>query len=208
MKEDYEKKYVFIKDKSHLLYWGFSEEDFADIEIKENTNNVKVIIHAGNIFSYQNPVNFWKQIKKEIDSGIKLRIKFIGTVDPAVKKTIDEIGLTTFTEYAGFLLYKKMLEEICNADYLLVCASEPRHVPGKLFEYLRTGKPIIAFGDGNEEVKNILEKANSGMMFGYNESSEGFFNKINTFVTDQNYIKKFERNYISSKFSELLFRII
>ncbi len=27
-------------------------------------------------------------------------------------------------------------ENISEADFLLVCASEPRHVPGKLFEYL------------------------------------------------------------------------
>ncbi len=62
-----------------------------------------------------------------------------------------------------------------KASYLLVSATEPRHVPGKLFEYLRAGKPIIAFGDGNEEVKKILTEANAGMMFSYNESGEEFF---------------------------------
>jgi glycosyltransferase involved in cell wall biosynthesis len=169
--------------------------------------DIKVIVHAGNIFSYQNPVNFWKQIKKEIDSGNKLKLKFIGTVDPAIKKTIDEIGLTQFTEYAGFLPYKKMLEEICNADYLLVCASEPRHVPGKLFEYLRAEKPIIAFGDGNEEVKNILEKANAGMMFGYEKSGAEILKYNFHFNPDKNFIKSFERKKITEKFGFLLTKI-
>ena len=51
-----------------------------------------------------------------------------------IKKEIRTAGLDEYTEYAGFLPYKELLTELINAKYLLVCASEPRHVPGKLFE--------------------------------------------------------------------------
>lgn len=206
MKQDYERKYPFIKEKSNVLYWGYSEEDFRGLSPSPfpKERGVKVILHAGNIFSYQNPLKFWKKINNEIESGNKLKLKFIGTVDPVIKETIDEVGLSQFTEYAGFLPYKQMLEEICNSDYLLVCATEPRHVPGKLFEYLRTGKPIIAFGDGNEEVKKILTDANAGMMFGYDESGEEFFRDNSTFKTDFNYIKKFERESIAESFADII----
>ena len=202
--KDYEKKYPFINKKSHVLYWGYSEEDFDGIEIKQKISDEKIIVHAGNLFSYQNPVNFWKQVKKEIDNGTRLKLKFIGTVDPAIKLSINNSGLSNYTEYLGFLPYNKMIEAICNADYLLVCATEPRHVPGKLFEYLRTGKPIIAFGDGNEEVKNILVEANAGMMFGYQESGNKFLSKVNTFSTNQNYSRRFERKLISKELTDLL----
>lgn len=204
MLEDFVKKYSSIKDKSHVLYWGYSEEEFSGISSKEKNNNEKVIIHAGNIFSYQNPVKFWKQIKKEIDSSNKLKLKFIGTVDPEIKDSIIKSGLNEHTEYAGFLPYKKMLEEICNADYLLVCATEPRHVPGKLFEYLRTGKPIIAFGDANNEVKEILQKSNAGMIFGYNDSGEEFFRNSSSLKTNMEYVGKFEREEIAKSFSNIL----
>jgi hypothetical protein len=96
-----------------------------------------------------------------------------------------------------------MLEEVCNADFLLVCATEPRHVPGKLFEYLRAGKPIIAFGDGNNEVKNILEKANAGIMFNYDESGEKILKVEKSFRTDFSYVKNFERKNIAEKFNEI-----
>jgi len=39
-----------------------------------------VILHAGNIFDYQNPVNFWKNLKKKIEAGERYKLKFIGTV--------------------------------------------------------------------------------------------------------------------------------
>ncbi len=108
------------------------------------------------------------------------------------------------TDYAGFLPYKEMLGELLTADYLLVCATEKRHVPGKLFEYLRTGKPILAFGDDNDEVKSILEKTNSGMMFRYDEDPEEFFEKADTFKTDLDAVKKFDRRSIASRFALIL----
>ena len=58
----------------------------------------------------------------------------------------------------GAEIIKEMIKEILHADMLLVGSTEPRHVPGKLFEALRTGNPIIAFGDNNEEVKKIIRK--------------------------------------------------
>ena len=90
MKKDYEKKYPIIKEKSHVLYWGYSEEDFSlpPNPLPKERGVEKVIVHAGNLFSYQNPVNFWKQLKKEIDSGNHFKIKFIGTVDPEIVKPV------------------------------------------------------------------------------------------------------------------------
>ena len=204
MKEDYEKKYQFLKDKVHVLYWGYSEEDFYGISISTQKNKEKVIVHAGNIFSFQNPVKFWKYLKTEIDKGQKIKLKFIGTVDPAVRKSIEKTGLNNHTDYLGFLPYKKMIEEISNADYLLVCATEPRHVPGKLFEYLRTGNPIIAFGDNNAEVKRILEESNAGMMFSYKDSGEEFLRNCQTFKSDPAFVTKFDREKIASELGKIL----
>jgi len=206
MKEDYIKKYPFIKEKSKVLYWGYSEEDFRmdDGRWKTEDGKEEVILHAGNIFDYQNPKHFWKTLKDEIDIGRKLKLVFIGTVSPEIKQSIMNAGLGSFTEYKGFLPYKEMLKEMMKANYLLVCATEPRHVPGKLFEYLRAGKPIIAFGDGNEEVKKILSDANAGMMFGYEENGEEFFGKNSTLKTDFNFIQKFERESIAESFAEII----
>ena len=209
MSEDYEKKYPSIKNKTHVLYWGYSEEDFRMDDGRWKTEegklkNIEVILHAGNIFDYQNPKQFWKTIKDEIDKGRKIKLVFIGTVAPEIKQSITNAGLNLITEYKGFLPYKEMLKEMLKASYLLVCATEPRHVPGKLFEYLRAGKPIIAFGDGNEEVKKILADANAGMMFGYEESGKEFLGRSNQFSSEQNYIKIFERESISKQMAMIL----
>ena len=204
MKEDYRKKYDFVSGKSNVLYWGYDEDDFKDLKIDKILKEEKIIVHAGNLFAYQNPKNFWKQIKAENEKGNKLKLKFIGNVDPEILKYLNEIGLNDKIELAGFLPYREMIKQISEADALLVCASEPRHVPGKLFEALRTGNPVIVFGDNNDEVKSIIEKANSGKMYGYNDSGESFFENYDKIKPDLAVIKNYDRAEISKKFFEII----
>jgi glycosyltransferase involved in cell wall biosynthesis len=203
MKDDFIKKYNWLKDKSDVLYWGYNEEDFKGIQPKPK-NDFEILLHAGNIFDYQNPQNFWPTIKKEIDNGRKLRIKFIGTVSPGIRNAIEQNGLTEYTEYSGFLPYKNVLEEMLSANYLLVCATEKRHVPGKLFEYLRTGNPIIAFGNDNEEVNNIIREANAGYLYSYKDTAEDFFSNSKQLITNINFIKKYDRLTVAEKMINIL----
>ena len=136
--------------------------------------------------------------------GNKITIRFIGSVDKEILEYLDSIGLKENVQLAGFLPYKEMIREILQADMLLVCSTEPRHVPGKLFEALRTGNPIIAFGNNNEEVKTIIEESNAGMMFRYDESGEEFLNSLNKIRPNQNFNKKYDRALISKGFYSIL----
>ncbi len=203
MQEDYIKKYGFLKEKSHVLYWGYNEENFKNLTPSVPAGEL-VIMHAGNIFDYQNIPAFWGKVKSEINSGRKIKIRFVGTVSPGIKNAITSSGLDDITEYVGFLPYDEMLKELQKASCLLVCATERRHVPGKLFEYLRIGKPIIAFGDDNKEVGEIISSANAGMMFKYTEDGSEFFEKIGTFNTDLSKAEKFNRENIAGELGKIL----
>jgi len=208
--EDYISKYNFVKGKSNVLYWGYDEDDFKSLPLntlpKEGNfeKNEKIIVHAGNLFAYQNPKNFWKQIKLENANGNKYKIKLIGSVDKEILGFLKGIGLMNQVELTGFLPYPEMIKQILGADLLLVCASEPRHVPGKLFEAMRTSNPIVAFGSNNEEVKKIIKDAKAGMMFGYDESAEEILNIDYKTKPDQVVIKQYDRAEISKQFFTML----
>lgn len=202
-KEDYTRKYPAIEDKSHVLYWGYNEENFRTVK-KSGGSGTKIILHAGNIFDYQNPRGLWANIISEINAGQKLRLRFIGTVGPLIKRSIDEAGLTPFTEYKGFLPYNEVVQEMMNADYLLVCATEKRHVPGKLFEYIRTGNPIIAFGDDNAEVEGIMKSTNAGMLLPYSYDTLDIFRRLSTIHPDPTASLQYSRENIAEQLAKIL----
>ncbi len=209
MKKDYIKKYPGIRDKSHVLYWGYNEDDFSEIEKKISgyETDEELITHAGNLYDYNNPVLFWEYLKSEISNGRNIKIKFIGTISPKINEMLQKTGISKNVEYLGFLPYSEMLEELLKSDILLMMVNEKRHVPGKLFEYLRTGKPIIAFGNDNEEVKKILGEANAGRIFNFNENVREFFNTAagyKRYKTNFSVIKKYDRKNIAEELTKIL----
>jgi len=199
--EDYIKKYSWIKEKSHVLYWGYNEENFS---MQASASPAEVVLHAGNIFDYQNPKGLWKNIRYEISQGRNLRIRFVGTVSPDIKKAISDSELDDYTEYLGFLPYQDVLKEMMNAKYLLVCATEKRHVPGKLFEYLRTGNKIIAFGDDNKEVDGILSQANAGILLPYQYDKNDIFERLKHLTPKPELAKQYSREAIAEQLVKIL----
>jgi len=203
MQEDYLRRYPQLTNKTHVLYWGYDETPFKSF-VSGTSGKEEILLHAGNIYDHQNPKKLWKTLKRKIDEGRNLKIVFVGTVGPEIRNSITDAGLLTRTTFKGFLSYHQLLKELGSATYVLVCASEKRHVPGKLFEYLRSGKPIIAFGEENEEVKNILLQTKAGMIFSLNSDGKEFFVHAKKFHTDQQQVLQYERKFIAEQLSQLL----
>ncbi len=199
--EDYQKKYPWLAEKSSVLYWGYNEENFS---VQKLPSNTETILHAGNIFDYQNPIGLWKNVKAEIEKGRKLRVRFVGTVSPEIKTAISLTGLDEFTDYLGFLPYQQVVQEMMNATFLLVCATESRHVPGKLFEYLRTGNRIIAYGDDNKEIGDILSDSKAGILIPYHYNERDIFDRLQNISPDSGAAKRYSRENIAHQLAELL----
>lgn len=205
MMEDYGKKYRGARDKSHVLYWGFDEEPFHLAgKAARNKSKHETLLHAGNIFDHQNPLHLWETLGKRAKKHKNLRLVFIGTVGPGIRKAIEAAGLSSRTEMRGFLPYQEMVRELLGASFLLVCATEKRHVPGKLFEYIRSGRPILAYGDDNEEVAAILAHCGNGMLLSYESGGEEFFEALRGMKPAPKSVRMFDRKHIAAELARIL----
>ena len=69
---------------------------------------------------------------------------------------------------------------------------------------MRTGNPIIAFGNNNEEVKRILKNSNAGIIFNYDESGEEFFTNYINLKPEPSYVVRFDRERITAEMAKIL----
>jgi glycosyltransferase involved in cell wall biosynthesis len=49
-----------------------------------------------------------------------------------------------------------------ETDYLLLTMTDPISIPGKFYEYMATGKPILALSPPDGEVQQILRETGAG----------------------------------------------
>jgi glycosyltransferase involved in cell wall biosynthesis len=159
-----------------VLYWGFDEEDFADLKPIENP--YFSIAHIGLMGFDRNPEVFFKvlgDLKEENQEFSKdLKIILAGQIDYSVKKSISECNLDINVEYHGIVDRIAALKMAKGCSLLLLLLNKAKNakgrLPGKLYEYLRLRRPVIALGFKDSDAEEIIKKTGSGESFEYDDS--------------------------------------
>jgi len=98
-----------------------------------------------------------------------IRIKLWGRIRRLNQEQVNEYELTSLVEIGGYLdrseSYKKLLS--CDVLFLPLESSgrdqRPLFIPGKLYEYLRTRKPVLALAEESDCVE-ILRESGLGII--------------------------------------------
>jgi glycosyltransferase involved in cell wall biosynthesis len=162
-----------------LLTNGYDEDDFKSFSRVKSDKFI--ICHVGIVNEQCNPTPFMQAIKKllalkpELQS--ELRIRFIGDVK---KNFIEEVQrdeqLKAVTEFIDRVSHEKILEyyrEVSISLLVLTGYKEPEsYLPGKIFEYIRVGAPVLGVGPVNGDAASVLKLAQSGVMIDSENSTE------------------------------------
>lgn len=157
--------------KVHLLTNGYDESDFENIA-PEKTDHF-VIRHVGIVNEKCNPRPFMEAVKQAMtdnsDFASHVRIDFVGEVHAAFREYVeaDEIlhAITTFTPPVPH----KQLISMYNSSSVLLLVLEgykdaEGYMPGKLFEYIATGLPVLGVGPENGDAAELLRGGQCGSM--------------------------------------------
>ncbi|MCM4158996.1 glycosyltransferase family 4 protein [Antarcticibacterium flavum] len=135
------------------------------------------ISHIGSLLSGRNPLNLWQVLGelKEENENFKedLKLQLTGVVSEEVIQGIKTAGLEKNLELKDYVTHNQalVLQQRARLLLLIEINSEVTRgiIPGKVFEYLAAGRPIIAVGPENWDVNRILGETGAGKVFGYTD---------------------------------------
>jgi glycosyltransferase involved in cell wall biosynthesis len=126
--------------------------------------------------------------EKRLISPKQIHVEWWGNINPLNQKQINQENLKDYFTIKNYLPKAESLKKIKNADILFLPlektkSSEHRtlFIPGKLFEYLATKKPVLALCE-DSDCKEILEQSGLAICVSPDEIdhiSEAIFKIIN-----------------------------
>lgn len=167
--ENFRKKHGQRIGRLELIYNGFDQADFIDlspVEIPQAAGKLHGV-YAGILYQKRNPRLLLRAIRELIDEGKvvqdDLLLTFAGVFDyPGYSENADcvrELNLGSIVRIAGNLPHKEALQLMKAADFQLligdVSADAGAYIPGKLYEYMGIGKPILALNMAGEATEII-----------------------------------------------------
>ncbi|OIQ23954.1 glycosyltransferase family 4 protein [Lacinutrix sp. MedPE-SW] len=155
---------------------GYDNENIESVPL----DKAFTFSHIGSLLSKRNPENLWKIFKELINENEAFKKAFklvlVGSVSDTILKSIAAYGLTNFLDNVGYVSHKESVKYQKKSQVLLLIEIDSIDtkaiIPGKLFEYMASQRPILAIGPKDTDVERILKSTNSGSYFNYNSDND------------------------------------
>jgi glycosyltransferase involved in cell wall biosynthesis len=213
-------KYVTISN-------GYDEAAFRDAEAGLNkvaAGDRIELLHSGLLYpAERDPRPFLNALRRILDDGridarrihVKLRAcGYEGEYRPLVR----QLALDNVVTFAPAQPYAEALREMLSADGLIlfqgsICNGQ---VPAKLYEYLRTGRPILALTDPAGDTAEVLRRCGIDRIYRMESEEEvtrglaEFLAAINSraFVPDDAEVRRYSRTEQAQRLATLLDRVV
>ncbi|GAA4282120.1 glycosyltransferase family protein [Gaetbulibacter aestuarii] len=133
------------------------------------------LAHIGSLLSKRNPEILWKVLSELVEENKAfaqdLELKFIGAISDNVIKSIERYHLSDYLNYYGYISHNEAIKKQRESQILLLIEIDSEEtkciIPGKLFEYMVSNRPIIALGPKGSDVERIITESNTGNYFYY-----------------------------------------
>ena len=135
------------------------------------------LAHIGSFLSERNPKILWESLTElciEVENfKTDLQIKLIGAVSDTVLKTISEYNLSKYVTNLGYVSHEDAITHQRKSQVLLLIEIDSPEtksiIPGKLFEYMVSERPILALGPKNSDFAEIINQTRTGTFFEYSQ---------------------------------------
>lgn len=189
-------------------------------EIPKVLDTTFSISHIGSLLSERNPSVLWQVLSEitleNIDFKRDLRLKLVGVVSNEIVENIFNAGLKENCELLGYVTHSEAIQIQQNSGVLLLIEIDSKEtksiIPGKLFEYLAAGRPILALGPKASDIEGIINETKSGAFFNYTQRDMLKSHLLNLYsdfkrgslAVSSEGIEKYSRRELTKRMSEVI----
>ncbi|MFT5919421.1 MAG: glycosyltransferase involved in cell wall biosynthesis, partial [Granulosicoccus sp.] len=199
-----------------VIYNGFDKADFPSEPLPATSGFT--VAHIGSFSKSRNHQALWEalsQLRKENDAFDKdLKILTLGHVDGSVADSIKGFSLDDKWTREEHVPRDQVLAFQRSSNVLLLMVNDTPNakgiLPGKLFEYLASGRPILCIGRTDGDSTRVIKDANCGKCVGP-QDLEGvkkalleLYDSRNMDQPYSNSIDAFSRQHLAGKLADIL----
>lgn len=155
---------------------GYDVEKVKKLSMDEKFS----LSHIGSLLSGRNPENLWQAISELVaeneDFARDFQLKLIGAVGEPVLESIQKFNLQDWLVLKSYVSHSEALQLQRSSQLLLLIEIDSEEtkgiIPGKLFEYMVSERPVLAVGPRDADVQKIIGETNTGAYFLYSQKGE------------------------------------
>lgn len=165
MESDYVCHFPFLHGRTETIFNGFDEDDIP-IVVEEGFKKFRkfTVLYLGTLHLDLNqnyPVLFLEglqkmKVRKLIDES-NFQVLIVGEKSKGFCEKVEELGLSGIVKTLGRISHSEALNYLSRSHLLLLLNETEAIFPSKIFEYLATGKPILALIRSGELMNLIQE---------------------------------------------------
>ncbi|MDX1577308.1 MAG: glycosyltransferase, partial [Gemmatimonadota bacterium] len=128
------------------------------------------ILHLGNLYAFRDPRPFLEGLAALLAERswgpTDIEVEMLGEPPAApFRRFASSLGLDEVVRFTGWVDHETGQDRLRRADVLLLLAQgQPLQIPNKLYEYLGSRRPILAFADPEGETARMLRRAGGGVI--------------------------------------------
>lgn len=167
---DFVENYKVNPSKIKEITNGYDEQDFINLNLKLRKNGKFTLCYNGGVGYNRNPIPLIKVIndlieKKELNSE-EIQWIFNGTITNGFLKEMEQEDKYHIVVRNGMLPHRESLQIAINSDVMVMYGEFGQNgylnYPGKFYEYLRIGRPILCFSSKDSFLAQVLQETNLG----------------------------------------------
>lgn len=163
---------------------GFDESDFSGVKRKKFDKFT--IVYSGNMQPYRGPFYFLKALSNWLEKNPKARGKIqvivLGRENAEARDLLSSLNLGGIVKLVGYVSHQESISHVLGADAVLsvVEFGGESIIPGKIYEYLASGKPILALVPLSGSAAGVLKKEKRDEFMVNPRDIIGVENKLNS----------------------------